>query len=216
MKLSPSILAGDLANLEQELEGLAETGCDMVHFDVMDGHFVPNLTFGPSLVQHARAHTDLPFDVHLMVTNPSAYIPALEGLGLYLLGFHIEATVFAPRLIEQIRALGAHPSVALNPQTPLTSIEEVLPLIDNVLVMSVDPGFAGQEFISQMFTKIEKLVAYREENELVYSVQVDGGVNLNNLDELRSEGVDIVVAGKAYFAAADRRSFVARVHGEQS
>ena len=208
MRLSPSILAADLADLSAVLKGLEQSGCPLVHFDVMDGNFVPNLTFGPPLIKHARRHCALPFDVHLMVSDPAAYIAQLEGLNVELVSFQIEATNFAPRLIRLIREHGMGPSVALNPQTPLTAIEEILPLVDNVLLMSVDPGFYGQEFIGQTFGKIEKLATFREEHELVFTIQVDGGVNENNLDELARAGVDIVVAGKAYFAAENKAEFV--------
>ncbi|MBN2082619.1 ribulose-phosphate 3-epimerase [bacterium] len=211
MRISPSILAADLADLSTCLKHLEGTGCDMVHFDIMDGHFVPNLTFGPPLVKAARRHTKLPFDVHLMVTNPADYVEPLTGLDIKLLSFQIEATRFAPRLISLIREHDMRPSVVLNPQTPLTAVEHVLPLVANVLIMSVDPGFAGQPFIEQMYAKIEQLNAYREENELVFTIQVDGGVNQNNIDELSAIGVDIVVAGKAFFTCPQPEEFVNRV-----
>ena len=211
MKIAPSVLAGDLANLTEMLQDIEANGCDLVHFDVMDGHFVPNLTFGPPLIKAARRHTKLPFDVHLMVTNPADYLESLADLGLKNLSFHIEVTNSAPRMINRIRELGMRPSIALNPQTGLTAIEQVLPLIDNVMIMGVDPGFAGQQFISPVFNKVESLVEYREENELVFTIEVDGGVNENNLSELGAIGVDIVVAGKAYFSAPDRKAFVQAV-----
>ena len=215
MKIAPSILAADLANLSAVLQELEDTGCDLVHFDIMDGHFVPNLTFGPPLVKCARPHSKLPFDVHLMVEDPAAYIPLLAGLEVKLLSFQIETTNFAPRLIAQIREQGMRPSIALNPQTSLTRIEGILPMVDNVLVMSVDPGFAGQQLIGATFEKIERLMDYREEQQLVFTVQVDGGVNDKNIRELASVGVDIVVAGNAYFNAADPQAFVDAVHAAQ-
>ena len=211
MKLAPSVLAGELANLPPMLEEFEAVGCDYAHFDVMDGHFVPNLTFGPPFIRSARKHTGLPFDVHLMVSDPAVYVPQLADLGVEILSFQIETTEFAPRLISLIRDHGMNPSVALNPQTPLTRIEEVLPLVDNVLIMSVDPGFAGQSFLSGVYHKIEKLVAYREEQELVFTVEVDGGVNDKNINELAGLGVELVVAGSAYFKAPDRRAFASLV-----
>ena len=213
MRLAPSILAADLANMPPALEEIRGSGCDLVHFDVMDGHFVPNLTFGPPLVRSARRHTSLPFDVHLMVTNPEKYIEEMIGLEVEILSFQIETTNFAPRLIDEIRRHGIRPSVALNPQTPLTSIEEILPMIDNVLIMSVDPGFAGQRFIREVYYKIEKLSSYRDDNQLVFTIEIDGGVNENNIKELESIGVDIVVAGSAFFNAPDKAHFVRQMVG---
>jgi len=211
MKLAPSVLAGNLADLKNCLQLVEQSGCDYVHFDVMDGHFVPNLTYGAQLIKDARAHTSLPFDVHLMVTNPADYVAQLAGLDIQILSFHIEAVRFAPRLIRLIREHGMRPSVALNPQTPLTNIEHVLPLVGNVLVMSVDPGFAGQDFIEPVYSKIEGLSDYRDEHELVFTIQVDGGVNEGNADELAEIGVDIVVAGKAFFSCDDPHAFASRV-----
>jgi len=211
MKLAPSVLAADLADLKPCLRLLEETACDYVHFDVMDGHFVPNLTYGVPLIKDARKHSSLPFDVHLMVTDPAYYIGQLASLDVQILSFHIEAVRFAPRLIRLIREHGMRPSVALNPQTPLTEIEHILPLVGNVLVMSVDPGFAGQDFIEQVYAKIESLAAFRDEHELVFTIQVDGGVNAGNADELAELGVDIVVAGKAFFSCDDPRGFASRV-----
>jgi len=212
VKLSPSILAGDLADLRACLHEVEEAGSDYVHFDVMDGHFVPNLTYGVPLIKQARKYSKLPYDVHLMVTNPAFYVLQLADLGVEWLSFHIEAVQFAPRLIGLIREHGMRPVVTLNPQTPLTAIEHVLPLVGGVLMMSVDPGFAGQQFIEPVYAKIENLAAYREEHGLVFNIEVDGGVTEGNLSELANIGVDIVVAGKAFFAAEDKSGFVTKVH----
>lgn len=212
MKIAPSILAADMADLSTVLPELEETGCDLVHFDIMDGHFVPNLTFGAPLVRCARAHSKLPFDVHLMVDDPAAYVPLLKGLNVKVLSFQIETTNFAPRLIQLIRDNRMRPSVALNPQTSLNRIEGILPMVDNVLLMSVDPGFAGQQLIGSTFEKVERLIDFREEHELVFTVQVDGGVNDKNIRELAGVGVDIVVAGNAYFKAKSTQAFVDAVH----
>ncbi|MCB1217426.1 ribulose-phosphate 3-epimerase [bacterium] len=213
MKIAPSVLASDLADIGSGLELMEQTGCDMVHWDVMDGHFVPNLSFGPGTVRWGRNHTDLPFDVHLMVTDPMMYLPLLTDIGVEMVSFQIEVTHFAPRLISLMRELGFRPSVAINPQTSLVAVEEILDLVDNVLVMSVDPGYGGQEFMSSTFAKLEKLIEFRESQSLVFSIQVDGGVNLNNASELAATGVDIVVTGSSFFRADEPSAFVKRIRG---
>ena len=213
MKIAPSVLASDLADISSGLRLMEQCGCDMVHWDIMDGHFVPNLTFGPGTVRWARNHCALPFDVHLMVTEPMQYLPLLTEVGVEMVSFQVEVTNFAPRLISFMRELGFRPSVALNPQTSLVAVEEILDLVDNVLVMSVDPGFGGQEFMSSTFAKLEKLIEFRESQNLVFTIQVDGGVNLNNADELAATGVDIVVTGSSFFRAKDHDGFVRKIRG---
>ncbi|MDQ3024862.1 MAG: ribulose-phosphate 3-epimerase [bacterium] len=213
MKLAPSILAADLANLAAELRAMEASGCDSVHWDVMDGHFVPNLTFGVPVIKAARAHCKLPFDVHLMVTNPAPYVPLLGGLGVTLVSFQIEVTSFAPRMCALVREHGLQPSVALNPQSPLSALDHVLDLVGNVLFMSIEPGFTGQEFMPHMWGKLEALAALRSSRGQLFTIQVDGGVNAGNLARLAAIGVDNVVAGKAYFSAADRSAFAQLVHG---
>lgn len=213
MKIAPSILAGNLADFNGELRELELAGCDQVHWDVMDGQFVPNLTFGPPVIRCARDCTGLPFDVHLMVLNPADYVGQLAGLPVEQLSFQIETTHFAPRLIKLIRDQGMSPGVALNPATPLSELEEILHLVDNVLVMSVDPGFAGQSFIEGVYAKVERLADWRDSGAHTFTIEVDGGVNETNLRELAALGVDIVVCGAAYFNAADRAALVRLVHG---
>jgi ribulose-phosphate 3-epimerase len=215
LRLAPSILATDFTNLAQAIKLVESARCEYLHFDVMDGHFVPNLTFGPPLIALARNLTKIPFDVHLMVSNPADYIDQMSELGVEILSFQIETTRFAPRLMERIQEHGMLASIALNPQTPLTQIEDILPLLDNVLLMTVDPGFAGQKLIQTMFHKIEKLHTYREDRELMFTIEVDGGVCEENLETLRQLGVDMVVAGKGFFQAKDPVLFAARVHGSR-
>lgn len=215
MKLSPSILAADFTQMPQVIKLVETAKCEYLHFDIMDGCFVPNLTFGPPFVALVRRLTTLPFDVHLMVKNPGQYVEELAEVGVQVLSFHPEAEAYSLRLIRRIQDLGIQASVALNPQTSLTAIEELLPHLDNALIMTVDPGFYGQEFISTMFRKIEKLHAYREDHELMFTIEVDGGVNEENITTLQSLGVDTVVAGKAFFGAPDPVKFAARVHGSR-
>jgi ribulose-phosphate 3-epimerase len=178
----------------------------------MDGHFVPSLTFGPSVIAPCRAACRLPFDVHLMVMEPGDYIKPLAEIGVATVTFQVEATRFAPRLVNLIRQHGMAPSVALNPQTPLDALGEILSLVDNVLVMSVDPGFYGQPFIEGTWGKLERLASARRNHGLSFTIQVDGGVNADNAARLAGLGVDIVVAGKAYFTAPDRAAFVRLIH----
>lgn len=201
------MLASDLADLRGELSGLAADGADLVHWDVMDGHFVPNLTFGPPLIRLARRHSQLEFDVHLMVERPEEYIEPLADCGAGLLSFQVEATRFALRLCALIRQHGMRPSAALNPQTPLSSLDHILELLDNVLVMTVDPGFGGQSFIEASWAKLEALAALRTRRGLDFTIEVDGGVGPGNIVRLRDCGVDIAVAGTAWFAGdADSRT----------
>jgi len=212
VRLAPSILAGDLADLKGELAAIALSGADMVHFDVMDGHFVPNLTFGAPLIRSARAYSTLPFDAHLMVTEPGAYMDSLAAAGVAQVSFHTEAERYSPRLIRRVTELGMAAGIAVNPQTPLSAVAEVLPLASFVLVMSVDPGFAGQEFIPPVWDKLDALAEWRAAQALAFSIEVDGGVTLDNLARLGAMGVDLVVAGKAFFSAPDRSAFAEAVH----
>ena len=209
------MLASDLANLRGELAGIAALGVDLVHWDVMDGHFVPNLTFGPTVIQWARKDCPdaLQFDVHLMVERPEEYVEPLAAAGVWQFTFQAEATRYAPRLCRHVRDHGLRPSIALNPQTPLTALDHVLELVDNVLVMTVDPGFGGQSFIDACWAKLEALHALRLKRELGFTIQVDGGVSAENIKSLAAYGVDIVVAGTAFFGAADRAGLVKVVSG---
>ncbi len=215
MKLAPSILAANFADMPQTIKLIETAKCEYIHFDVMDGHFVPNLTYGPLFIRLVRRMTEIPFDVHLMVEKPASFIDELIDIGVQMISFHIEVEDFAPRLVAKLQDAGVLASISLNPATPLTAIEELLPVVDNVLIMTVDPGFYGQEFIPTCYNKIEKLRDYREEHDLMFTIQVDGGVNENNIGSLQALGVDIVVAGKSFFTATDPVRFAARVHGSR-
>jgi ribulose-phosphate 3-epimerase len=204
------MLASDLADLRGELESTAHLGIDLVHWDIMDGHFVPNLTFGPPVIQWARKYSSCDFDVHLMVEHPEDFVEPLAACKVWQLCFQIEATRFAPRLCRHIRSQGMRPSIALNPQTPLSTLDHVLELADNVLVMTVDPGFGGQSFIDACWAKLERLNEIRTRRQLGFTLQVDGGVTAENLQNLAAYGVDIAVAGTAFFGAADRAALLQR------
>jgi ribulose-phosphate 3-epimerase len=207
------MLASDLADLRGELQSVAALGVDLVHWDVMDGHFVPNLTFGPTVIDWARRDSPagLQFDVHLMVERPEDYVEPLAKCGVWQFTFQAEATRFAPRLCRHLREHGLRPSIALNPQTPLGALDHLLELVDNVLVMTVDPGFGGQSFIDACWAKLEALGERRAKRELEFTIEVDGGVSLENVQSLAAYGVDIAVAGTAFFGAQDRAALVRAV-----
>lgn len=212
-RVAPSLLACDLGRVKEEVASVEAAGADLLHFDVMDGVFVPNLTFGPGLCAAVRSLTGLPLDVHLMVADPDPLLEPFARAGADRLAVHVEAVVHLHRTLDAIRNLGVAPGVALNPATPPAALEEVWPLIDFILVMSVDPGFGGQRFIPQVLGKIERLHDVRCHRAPGVELEVDGGVDGENAAALRAAGVDILVAGTAVFAAPDRRSAVSVLKG---
>lgn len=204
MKIAPSILASDFSRLADELKDIEKGGADYVHLDVMDGRFVPNLTFGVPVIQSLRPCTKLPFDVHLMTYHPEAYLEGLEAAGAHMVSFHVEAVPHLDRMIHNIKDRGIKAGIALNPGTPLASIEQVLPLLDFVLIMSVNPGFGGQKFIPYTLDKIAALSAMIKEKGLSLAIEVDGGVNRDNAPLLKKAGAHILVAGSSVFGKEDR------------
>ena len=197
--ISPSILSADFRNLEKDIKDVENLGADLIHIDVMDGHFVPNITIGPDAVRAIRKVTRLPLDVHLMIDNPNRYLEAFVDAGANWLGVHVEATPHLHRTIQRIKELKVQASVSLNPATPLSSIEYVLPEVDMVLLMTVNPGFGGQEFIQGVLPKIRQLRQTVDDSALSALIAVDGGVNLQTIDALVAAGVDIFVSGSAIF-----------------
>ena len=199
IKIAPSILSADFSRLGDEVRRAEEAGADIIHLDIMDGHFVPNLTFGPIIVKAIRSHTKLPFHVHLMVEKPEDYIERVVEAGGDLVIVHVEACTHLQRVLSMIRDLGARSGVALNPATPLTTIEYVLDDLDLILIMSVNPGFGGQEFIPSVLPKIRRARRRVVKRGLEMEIAVDGGVNVETAPKVVEAGADVLVAGTAVF-----------------
>ena len=210
VKIAPSILSADFLKLEEEIRETENAGADMLHIDIMDGHFVPNITIGPFIVESIRNITSLPLDVHLMIENPDTYIRDFIKAGADFLTVHYEATVHLHRTVQQIKEHGVKAGVSLNPATPLWSIEHILPDIDMALLMSVNPGFGGQKFISQAIDKINMLKQIIREKGLTTLIEVDGGVKLDNALDIAHAGADILVMGSAFYHSKDYGSFIAQ------
>lgn len=205
IKIAPSLLSADFSRLREEIREVEAAGADWLHVDVMDGHFVPNLTIGPLVVEAIRPHTQLPLDVHLMIENPERYIEAFAKSGADIISVHQEACVHLHRTIYQIKDLGVKAGVVLNPATPLCMIEPILPDVDLVLLMTVNPGFGGQKFIRSVVPKIIHLRKILEEKGLTrIEIEVDGGINVSTAGEVVSAGATVLVAGSAVFGANDR------------
>ncbi|WP_414840900.1 ribulose-phosphate 3-epimerase [Enterococcus saccharolyticus] len=201
MKIAPSILSADFANLQRDIEFVEKHGADYIHVDVMDGQFVPNITFGPNVVKAIRPITKLPLDVHLMIVDPERYIHDFAVAGADIIGVHVEATPHIHRAIQMIKAENVKAEVVLNPGTPVDSIKHVLSMVDQVLVMTVNPGFGGQSFIEESLDKIHELAALREEHRYHFDIQVDGGIVPETAKRCKEAGVNVFVAGSYIYDA---------------
>ena len=198
-KIAPSVLSADYANFETELKKLEASGAEYAHLDVMDGHFVPNISFGAGVVASMRPHSKMVFDCHLMVSNPEHHIEEFARAGADIISIHVEATPHIHGALQKIRAAGVKPSVVINPGTPVEAIKNVLNLVDQVLVMTVNPGFGGQAFLPETMGKICELVALREANQLNFDIEVDGGIDDKTIQMAREAGANIFVAGSYVF-----------------
>jgi ribulose-phosphate 3-epimerase len=199
-KIAPSILAADFANLSQQIRSAELGGADWIHCDIMDGKFVPNLTFGPIVVKAVRKITKLPLDVHLMIENPDKLIEDFIQAGANRITVHEEEVVHLDRTLNKIKELGAKAGVAINPSTPVTMLKEVFELLDLVLVMSVNPGFGGQTFIQNSLNKIKELTQIRERDGYNFLIEVDGGINTGNIKDISSAGCNVFVIGNSIFS----------------
>ncbi len=207
--IAPSILSADFMNLGQEVRRMEKAGAQILHVDVMDGHFVPNLTIGVPVVQTLNEWTDLSLDVHLMIANPEQMADLYIDAGADYLSVHFETVLHLDRLLERIREQGARPGVVLNPHTPVSVLEEILPKCHHVLLMSVNPGFGGQKFISTSFQKVRKLRSLIDSQGLEVKIEIDGGIGPGNVREAVESGVDIVAAGSAIFGSENpERAFL--------
>ena len=208
VKIAPSILSADFSRLGDEIKAVEDAGADWIHVDVMDGHFVPNITIGPPVIESIRKVTKLPLDVHLMIEHADCYVKSFAEAGADLLTVHVEACPHLNRTLQAIRELDVRAGVVLNPATPLSSLEEVLHEIDMVLLMSVNPGFSGQSFIPSMLDKISNLRDIMSHYEDEIEMQVDGGVRVDNAGKIKEAGASVLVAGSAIFNSKDYKKTI--------
>jgi ribulose-phosphate 3-epimerase len=213
VRIAPSLLAADFARLGEEVRAVAEAGADWLHLDIMDGHFVPNISFGPGLVRALRRHASIPFDVHLMIAPADPYLEAFAAAGASLISLHPEAGPHLHRSLQTIKALGCQAGVVLNPATPVAALDHVLELCDLILVMSVNPGFGGQSFLTSQLDKIATLRRRIDASGRSIALQVDGGVTAATAPRCIAAGADVLVAGTAVFGQPDYQAAIAALRG---
>jgi ribulose-phosphate 3-epimerase len=208
-KIAPSILSADFTKLGEEIKAVEAAGADYIHIDVMDGHFVPNITVGPMIVKAARKVTNLPLDVHLMIENPERYIDDFVEAGSDVITIHVETVTHLHRLLGVIKDAGIKAGTALNPATPLSSIQHVLHIMDMAVVMTVNPGFGGQSFIPEVLPKIEELKRIKDQKDIEIDIEVDGGINVENIAQVARAGANVFVAGNAVFGSSNYMETIA-------
>ncbi len=210
--IAPSILSADFSKLGEEIKAVEEGGADIIHLDIMDGRYVPNITIGIPVVESLRAVTDLPFDAHLMIVEPERYVPDFIKAGCNMISFHMDACIHSHRLVDYIKSQGVKAGVVLNPATPVNTLEEIIHFVDYVLIMSVNPGFGGQKFIPQTLEKVKKLKILMEETGRTdLLIEIDGGIKESNIAEVSAAGVNIFVAGSSVFRADSPADAVRRL-----
>lgn len=210
-QIAPSLLSSDFGNLADEIRKLEAAGADILHLDVMDGHYVPNLSFGFPIISCIRKLTKLPLDVHLMVTNPEFYVPRLHEIGVQWISFHQETVYHSHRLVQQIKELGIKAGIAINPATNIITLDSIIPDLDYVLVMSVNPGYSAQSFIPSALAKLQALSVLRSQRQLSFHLEIDGGVSSANAKAIRDAGADILVSASFIFSSLDYREAISAI-----